>query len=176
MSAVSLTLRPTAPPGDLDLEALFRESAGDVHAYARTLLGDDAAAEDVTAVAFERAHRRRRRFDPRRGSARAWLFAIARNAALDELRRRRRSAGLVAELADDLPVDQDDGEAAARRTAVARALAELAPRERELIALRFHGGLSHAELGRVLSTSETSAATRVHRAMTKLREACDAQR
>jgi len=59
---------------------------------------------------------------------------------------------------------------------VARALAGLAPRERELIALRFHAGLGNAELARVLGTSETNAGTRVHRAMTKLREACDARR
>lgn len=176
MSAVSLTLRRTPPAGELDLDALFRESAGDVHAYARTLLGDDAAAEEVTAVAFERAHRRRRRFDPRRGSARGWLFAIARNAALDELRRRRRTAGLAGELADDLPATDEDPGAAERRATVARALAGLAPRERELIALRFHAGLGNAEVGRLLGTSETNVGTRVHRAMTKLREACDAQR
>ncbi|MBA2262547.1 MAG: sigma-70 family RNA polymerase sigma factor, partial [Solirubrobacterales bacterium] len=47
----------------LDLEALFRDAAGDVYAYARTLLRDDGAAEDVTAQAFERAHRRRQRYD-----------------------------------------------------------------------------------------------------------------
>ena len=51
----------------------------------------------MTALAFERAYRRRRTFDRRRGEERAWLFGIARNAALDELRRRRRLATLVVE-------------------------------------------------------------------------------
>ena len=69
-------------------DALYRDAAADVHAYAWSVLRDRAAAEDVTALAFERAYRRRARFDPRRGSARAWLFAIARNAALDELREQ----------------------------------------------------------------------------------------
>ena len=68
----------------------------------RTLLGDDASAEDVTALAFERAYRRRASFDDKRGSRRGWLFGIARNAALDELRRRRRSAPLIGELPDEL--------------------------------------------------------------------------
>ena len=75
-------------------DALYRESARDLYAYVRTLLGDDASAEDVTALAFERAYRRRATFDARRGSERGWLFGIARNAALDELRRRKRSASV----------------------------------------------------------------------------------
>nr|MBA3327141.1 hypothetical protein [Solirubrobacterales bacterium] len=88
---MALPLNTTTPSFD----ALYRESASDLYAYVRTLLRDDAAAEDVTALAFERAYRRRASFDARRGTHRAWLFAIARNAALDELRRRRRSAALA---------------------------------------------------------------------------------
>jgi RNA polymerase sigma-70 factor (ECF subfamily) len=76
-------------------DALYRDAAGDVFAYAMSLLRDRAAAEDVTMAAFERAYRGRSRFDRRRGSERAWLFTIARNAALDELRRRKRSAPTI---------------------------------------------------------------------------------
>ena len=46
-------------------------------------------------------------------------------------------------------------------------------RERELIALKFHAGLSNADLGRVLGVSESNAGTLLHRAITKLRKACD---
>lgn len=158
----------------LDLEALFRDAAGDVYAYAHTLLRDDGAAEDVTAQAFERAHRRRQRYDPRKGTPRAWLFAIARNAALDELRRRSRAAALTTDLPDDAPGPEDDPDGGLRRAAVRAALAGLEPRERELIALKFHGGLTNAELARALGLSESNAGTRVHRAVTKLREACHA--
>ena len=79
---------------------LYRSSRDDIFAYVCTLLGDRAAAEDVTALAFERAYRRRMTFDRRRGEERAWLFGIARNAALDELRRRKRLASLVVEPED----------------------------------------------------------------------------
>jgi RNA polymerase sigma factor (sigma-70 family) len=58
------------------------------------------------------------------------------------------------------------------RATVAAALASLPPRERELVALRFHGGLSTAEIARVLGVSERAAAMRVHRAVTRLRELC----
>ena len=54
----------------------------------------------MTAAAFERAYRKRSRYDADRGSARAWLFGIARNAALDELRRRGRLAELSADPVD----------------------------------------------------------------------------
>ena len=105
---------------------------------------------------------------------RAWLFTIARNAALDELRRRSRTAALTTDLADDAPGLEDDTDDAVRRAAVRAALAGLEPREREVIALKFHGGLTNAELARALKLSESNAGTRVHRAVTKLREACHA--
>lgn len=146
-----------------------------MYAYVRTLLGDDASAEDVTAAAFERAYRRRSTFDARRGTERGWLFGIARNAALDELRRRRRSAPMLGELPDDgARAPEEEADQAIRRTTVRVALAALAPRDRELVALKFHGGLSNAELAAVLGTSESNAGTRLHRAVSKLREACNA--
>jgi len=157
-----------------DFDALYRSSRDDVYAYVATLLRDRAAAEDVTAAAFERAYRRRRGFDARRGSPRAWLFGIARNAALDELRRRRRSAALTAEPADLAAVaTEDEAEAAVRRAAVRAALASLPPRDREIVALRFHAGLDTTELAAVLGIGESNAGTRLHRAMQKLRGAID---
>ena len=154
---------------------LYRDTVHDVFAYVATLLGDRAAAEDVVAQAFERAYRKRRSFDRRRGSERAWVFGIARNAALDELRRRRRTVALVAEpAAAELESPGDDPDLAARRATVRAALEGLEPRDRELIALKYHGGLANAEVAALLGTSESNVGTRLHRAMTKLREACDA--
>jgi RNA polymerase sigma factor (sigma-70 family) len=157
------------------LEALYRSSRDDVYVYVLALLKDEAAAEDVTAVAFERAYRRRAGFDRERGVRRAWLFGIARNAALDELRRRRRLAGMMVEPADlEAQSREDEGEVLLRRTAVRAALAQLPPRDRELIALKFHAGLSNAELASVLGVSESNAGTLLHRAITKLRSAVNA--
>ncbi|MBW3609354.1 MAG: RNA polymerase sigma factor [Actinobacteria bacterium] len=156
-------------------DALYRECAREMYAYVRTLLGDDASAEDTTALAFERAYRRRATFDARRGSERGWLFGIARNAALDELRRRKRSAPILGELPDEAAhAPEEEADPAIRRTTVRVALVALAPRDRELVALKFHGGLSNAELAVVLGTSESNAGTRLHRAVSKLRGACNA--
>jgi RNA polymerase sigma factor (sigma-70 family) len=153
--------------------ALFRECANDVHAYAFSLLGNRAAAEDVTALAFERLYRSRLRLDPERGSSRSWLFAIARNAALDELRRRRRQPAqeLLEEMFDDTCA-QEALEDVERRATVRDALAALPLREREIVLLKFHGQLSNSELARALGVSESNAGTRLHRALTRLRREC----
>ncbi len=163
-------------PGEAELafDRLYRSSRDDVYAYVASLLRDGPAAEEVTATAFERAYRKRRRFDPSRGEPRAWLFGIARNAALDELRRRGRQAELAAEPADlDGAAVEAGAEHSERRLALRAALAQLEPRERELIALKFFAGLGNAEIASVLGISESNAGTRLHRAVTKLREALD---
>ncbi len=154
--------------------ALYERTFPRVYAYVMSLLGDRAAAEDVTAQAFERAYRKRGSYRARRGSLEAWLFGIARNAALDELRRRGRRAGLESEPADHhAPTAEDQAELSLRREVVRAALAGLDGHERDLLSLKFSGGLSNAEIARVLGVSETNAGTRLHRALTKLRKACD---
>jgi RNA polymerase sigma-70 factor, ECF subfamily len=165
--------REAPAEADLAFESLYRSSRDDVYAYVAGLLRDRPAAEEVTAAAFERAYRKRRHFDARRGSARAWLFGIARNAALDELRYRRRQAELTVEPADPAsPTPDALADHGTRRATVAAALAELDPRERELVALRYFAGLSNPEIAAVLGISESNAGTKLHRVIAKLREAC----
>ncbi len=161
-------------------ESLYRSSRDDVYAYVMTLLRDSAAAEDVTALAFERAYRRRRTFDRRKGEERAWLFGIARNAALDELRRRQRMARLVVDPASTVDPEElgiagpDQDEILLRRATLRHALADLSARDRELIALKFHAGLANSEIARVLGVSESNAGTMLYRTIQKLRKACNA--
>src|SRR6267378_2904445 len=104
-----------------------------VHRYLLFLTGNRSVAEDLTGETFEKAFRLWRRFDPRRGTPRAWLCRIARNIALDhfrsEERRRRREERYARELPDseELPLGPGPLEAA---------LAQLSPAEREVVALR----------------------------------------
>ena len=152
---------------------LYERTFPRVYAYVASLLRDRAAAEDVTAQAFERAYRKRRSYRAGRGSIEAWLFGIARNAALDELRRRKRRARLEGD-PEDLtePALEDQAELALRREVVRAALASLDGRERDLVALKFAAGLSNTEIGGILGMSESAVGTRLHRTITKLREAC----
>src|ERR687894_2611333 len=175
ISTMSVTLEPSTSTGaaPLDFDALYRAARDDVYAYVVTLLRSRSAAEDVTAQAFERAFRKAHSYDPGKGGARAWLFGIARNAALDELRRGKRIATLVAEPVDAAAAPDEAAQRALERAAVRNALAGLPPRDRELIALKFHAGLDNAEIAAVLGVSTSNAGTQLHRAMTKLRGAVD---
>ncbi|MET0811356.1 MAG: sigma-70 family RNA polymerase sigma factor [Thermoleophilaceae bacterium] len=166
---------PVVTSADTELfAALYERTFPRVYAYVASLLRDRSAAEDVTAQAFERAYRKRSSYRVRRGSMGAWLFGIARNAALDELRRRRRRASLETDPEDTAaPSTEDHAELALRRELVRAAVAGLDGKERDLIALKFSGGLSNSEIARVLGMSETNAGTRLHRALTKLRKACN---
>jgi len=159
----------------LAFESLYRSSRDDLFAYAAGLLRDRSAAEEITAQAFERAWRKRRQLKRGRGSPRAWLFGIARNAALDELRRRSRQAELAEERieAPGHGGGADPAVAAVERVAVGQAFERLGGRDRELVALKFFAGLSNAEIAAVIGTSESNAGTRLHRVIEKLRRSID---
>jgi RNA polymerase sigma factor (sigma-70 family) len=156
-----------------DFEDLYRNTFPRVYAYVASLLRDRSAAEDVTALAFERAYRKRGGFSGRRGSPEAWVFGIARNAALDELRKLKRRARLETEPVDlASPGPHEEAERSLRREEVRAALASLDARDRDLVALKFAGGLSNGEIARVLGISETNVGSRLYRAVEKLRKAC----
>lgn len=166
-----MTAPATEIPSDSEVafDDLYRSSRDDVFAYVCGLLRDRSAAEDVTATAFERAYRRAGSFNPARGTRRAWLFGIARNAALDELRRRKRTAALLEEPAAGEPSPEESADVALRRAALRQAMKRLTARERELVALRFFAGLTVAEIADVISVGERAAAMRLHRTIEKLR-------
>ena len=166
---------PLAAEGEAaeSFEALYRRTFPRVYGYVASLLFDRATAEDVTAQAFERAYRKRWTFRASRGSADAWIFGIARNAALDELRRRKRAVALQADAESPSSQEPEEyAELSLRRETVRAALATLDARERDIVFLKFSGGLSHAEIAKVLRISESNAGTRLHRALEKLRKAC----
>jgi RNA polymerase sigma-70 factor, ECF subfamily len=174
----SATERPDQ--GRIAFEALYRESRDDLYAYVAGLLRDRSAAEEVTSQAFERAWRKRGQLDPDRGPARAWLFGIARNAALDELRRRSRHGVMPDEVSEEggggiapRSAGGDPAQIAVQRTALRQAMDSLSGRERELVALKYFAGLSNAEIAKVTGTSESNAGTKLHRVIEKLRRSFD---
>jgi len=137
-----------------------------VHAYLLFFTGDRDAAEDLTGATFEKAFRTWRRFDPGRGTPRAWLCGIARNAALDhfraEERRRRREDRYARTIAaSGEPAWSDD---------VGSALEQLSPAEREVVALRIVLDLDGPTAARLLGISATACSTRLHRALKRLEE------
>jgi len=158
------------PPSmrDADFEQLFSAHASDLLGFLVYRTGDQPLAEDLLADTFERALRARRRFDPRRGSEKNWLYAVALNLLRDHLRRaaveKRALEGEGLETAQSDPI----GSVATRDT-LKGALATLSEEEREAIALRFGADLTVPEIARVTGQRLTTVEGRVYRALRRLR-------
>jgi RNA polymerase sigma-70 factor, ECF subfamily len=138
-----------------------------VYRYLVFLTGNRTVAEDLTGETFEKAFRSWRRFDPRRGTPRAWLCRIARSSALDyfrsEERRRRREGRYAASLPESVEDELGPGPLEA-------AVARLSAAEREVVALRVLLELDGPTAARVLGISPTACSTRLSRALKKLEE------
>src|SRR3954466_9501076 len=103
-----------------------------VYAYVAYRVGDGDDAEDVTSETFERALRYRDSFDPRRGDAAAWLVGIARRCLAD---RALRAAPAAADGPREAGASHEGD--SLRSIELAGAVATLAERDCEIIALRF---------------------------------------
>ena len=141
-----------------------------MYRYVLYLTGDPSAAEDLTAQTFEAALRSYGRFDPRRGTARAWLCQLARTAALDHLRgerRRRRREDAYAESRPDR-VEQRFGEGFSPSSrARSRPSRPASARCSRCGSCSTWTGPTTA---RVLGISHTACTTRLSRALRKLEE------
>jgi RNA polymerase sigma-70 factor, ECF subfamily len=149
--------------------AIAEQHLDDVLAYLVYLTADHSLAEDLTVETFERALRRWKRFDPRRGGARTWLCQLARSAALDHFRaedrrRRREDRYAVRELREVAQPSFGEG----LSVELEQALAELSRAEREVVALRVVLDLDGETASRVLGISPTACSTRLGRALQQL--------
>jgi RNA polymerase sigma-70 factor (ECF subfamily) len=147
--------------------AVAESELDSVHRYLLFLTGNRSVAEDLTGETFEKAFRMWRRFDPRRGTPRAWLCRIARNAALDHFRTEERRRRREDRYARELPESE---ETAIGPGALEAALAKLSPSEREVVALRVLLELDGPTAARVLGISATACSTRLSRALKRLEE------
>jgi RNA polymerase sigma factor (sigma-70 family) len=138
-----------------------------VHRYLLFLTGNRAVAEDLTGETFEKAFRFWRRFDPRRGTARAWLCGIARTTALDHFRSEERRRRREERYAHDLPESEEPALGTGKLEA---ALEQLSPADREVVALRVLLELDGPTAARVLGISPTACSTRLSRALKRLEE------
>lgn len=165
--AVGETRPSFAATAERNLDAVYR--------YLLYMTRNPALAEDLTGDTFERALRAWSRFDPRRGSAAAWLCRLARSTALDhyrseERRRRREDHYARREAAAVEPPAEPRG----LSPELERILARLSAAEREVVALRLVLELDGAETARVLGISRTACSMRLSRALKKLEEGVSA--
>ena len=152
-------------------DQLFRRWAGPLLRYLERMLGDSAMAEELVQEAFFRVHRARNRYEPRARFS-TWLYRIATNLALNELKRPRRrhvheEEGQVVLRGTGPQVDE---EVATRRLGarVESELEKLPERQRMALWLSAAEGHSYAEVASILDTTEKSVKALVHRARVAL--------
>ena len=171
MHAVTLDAPRSADTTAPTFAVVAEELLDDVYGYLLYLTKNWAVAEDLTSETFETAFKKWRRFDPRRGTPRAWLLAIARTTALDffraDMRRRRRE-----ERADagESRGDDESGLGEGLSPELEEGLRALTAGEREVVALRVVLDLDGEETARLLGISPTAVSTRLSRALAKLEE------
>jgi RNA polymerase sigma-70 factor (ECF subfamily) len=155
----------------LSFEAAFEAEFEALHRYLRRRVG--AAAADLTAATFATAYANWERFDQTR-PLRPWLYGIAANLARHYWRDERRMLRAYARTGVDPVLAEDDGsvgrlEAQARRRELARALADLRPRDREILLLHAWAELSDGEIAAALSLPVGTVKSRLHRTRERLR-------
>ncbi|HEV7482977.1 MAG TPA: sigma-70 family RNA polymerase sigma factor [Solirubrobacterales bacterium] len=157
-------------------EVFYDRHGGVAYSLAYRIVGEKAAAEDVTQEAFISIWKSGARFDRARGSVRSWMLSIVRNRAIDALRSR---AGKAPKLSfdDDAILEQrpseelTDDEAMRRETAteIRGALGELPGEQSKVIELAYFGGFSQSEISRMLGVPLGTVKGRMRLGLEKIR-------
>jgi RNA polymerase sigma-70 factor, ECF subfamily len=157
-------------------DALYRDFYGRLGAYVTRMLGDPHEADDVVQDVFAALVRHADGFDPQRGSARAWIFAVAHNQSLNRLRKLRRvrvddfagddayDASLAQERAPELASDRLEHER------VIELLYGLPRPQKQVLWLRYVADLSTAEIAKALSRTPESVRKLQSRGLATLSE------
>lgn len=153
-----------AKAGDQEaIRYLYCRYADDVFGYVRSIVRDHHDAEDVTQDVFAKLKGSIAKYEPRQVPFSAWIFRVARNAALDHLRRQRSVP--VAEVRSGNETDNwtEAGEA------LRKAFGELSPEQREVVALRHVVGLTPWEIAERTGRTEASVHGLHHRGRSVMR-------
>jgi RNA polymerase sigma-70 factor (ECF subfamily) len=160
------------------LEALYDRYSAIVYRMALRVVKSQELAEDIVQEVFWRVWRRSSSFERDRGKVAQWLFGIAHNLCIDELRRMRSRPVSVYEdvehpLIQQLPDDRIDVAEAAlyseQRRVISSALHQLPAAQRQAIELAYFSGLSHQEIATKLDRPLGTIKTRVRLGLHKLR-------
>ncbi|HUL78428.1 MAG TPA: sigma-70 family RNA polymerase sigma factor [Vicinamibacteria bacterium] len=166
-------LVPAVPAEAVDWDVVYREELARVFNYFRYRGFERATAEDLTSTTFEKAWRARERYRKDRAAVSTWLVAIARNVAIDHLRRPRREVPLEDALARDEATPETMALHEAQLLRLRGLLAVLPERERELLALKYGAGETNRAIATITGLSESNVGTILHRTVGALRDRWD---
>ena len=152
-----------------DMEKYYRENGRKVFLYLMTLCGDADTAEELTQETFYRALRSVKKYKGE-SSVYTWLCSIARNAWLEELRKRRKGSGEeITELIEDTALRPDEkAESEDSRIRLLKKIHSLPETEKEIVLLRATQELSFREIGDIFGKNENWARVTYYRAKQKL--------
>jgi RNA polymerase sigma-70 factor (ECF subfamily) len=148
------------------LHFLYLRYGDNLCRYVKGIVRDADEAEDITHNVFAKVMTAILQFDPDSAPFAAWIFTVARNAAIDELRRKRPVPYEDVHLPDRAPGDERDVSLALRA-----ALQELPDSQRKVVLLRHLMGLSTPEIAEMLGKTEGSVNGLQHRGRGALRAA-----
>lgn len=162
-------------------EELTRRHLKTVYSFVLRLVGSEHEAEDITQETFVKAWRGLSRYQKETASFKTWLLRIARNSAIDFLRKKKHIPFSVFEndegqnvLAETTPDETPlADELFARGEQVAEleeAIATLPPQAREILVLHYSSGLTFLEIGALLNEPANTVKSRHHRALGQLRK------
>jgi RNA polymerase sigma-70 factor (ECF subfamily) len=150
------------------LEAIYRRHRQGLFTLALSITGRVELAEDAVQEAFVGLWRRGA---PPAGDVVAYVFAAVRNAAIDQLRKRRRSAGdSPVSIYDGAVIDPDPAAEAEQRRLLRDALEALPAEQREAVVLRIYAGLSFGQVAEMLGEPLPTVASRYRRALERIRQ------
>jgi RNA polymerase sigma-70 factor (ECF subfamily) len=168
--ALTWTRSPVTPA--CDFADVYDKHVSHVRGFFAYALSSRADAEDLSQQTFERALRAWARYNPTRASPSTWLLAIARNLLVDHLRAMQ-----VAQLVDAVGLEavaaEPDRPGLGLDPELEQALAELGPRDREVIALRFGGDLTGAEIAALTGLSLSNVQQILSRSLRRMRSRLD---
>lgn len=155
--------------GDRDaFDQLYRRFARPVLAMAVRQLGDNGRAEDAAQETFAAVWRSARSYRSERGSASAWLYAVARHAIIDRARQKREQAAEIPDEASEAAGPAERAEESWLAWRVHSALEQLPERERLVIELAYWSGLSQREIASYLDVPLGTVKTRTRTGLARL--------
>lgn len=143
--------------------------------FVRNLLGESHICEDLVQETFFAAYKNLAAFDEQRSAFSTWLFTIARNKSLNELRSRKRRERLTSDSASvaNQAISRDDISESELFSSLDKALADLPIEERTTFILIELAGLTAREVAQMDELKESSVRSRLSRGRAKLREILD---